>query len=203
MNDQHSQMVDLERALRALAEEDCHVQAPPHVHAAVMHTWDIVRPFARHRRGGRSGRAAILAIGTTAAAVVAAVVMYRTPSEPSRPEPVVARAAEKPRDVTDLPAIDGDTPTETHQPPPRRPRTRGERAAPGDEPGVVLVADPILDASAASIVRVRVSRAALVTLGIPLVEPDEGGSVDLEMLVGEDGVARTIRRAVPVAVRQE
>jgi hypothetical protein len=37
----------------------------------------------------------------------------------------------------------------------------------------------------------------------PLLEPDDRRSVDLEILVGEDGVARTIRRAVPVSVRQE
>jgi hypothetical protein len=68
---------------------------------------------------------------------------------------------------------------------------------------MVLVADPLLDASATSIVRVRLSRTALVTLGIPLVEPNDGGTVDLEILVGEDGVARTIRRALPVGVRKE
>jgi hypothetical protein len=44
---------------------------------------------------------------------------------------------------------------------------------------------------------------ALAPLGIPFVDPNDGGSVDLEILVGEDGVARTIRRAVPVVVRQE
>ena len=71
------------------------------------------------------------------------------------------------------------------------------------EPGIVLMADPMLDVSAMSIVRARVPRTALVPLGIQLVEPNDNGSVDLEMLVGEDGVARTIRRAVPVAVRQE
>jgi hypothetical protein len=38
MNGQRSQMADLECALRALAEEDCHVQAPPHVQASVMQT---------------------------------------------------------------------------------------------------------------------------------------------------------------------
>jgi hypothetical protein len=203
MNDRHSQMADLERALRALAEEERHVDAPPHVHAAVMQTWDIVTPFASHRRGGRRGRAALLAIGSIAAAVVAAVVMYRAPSEPSRPEPVVARPAERPRVVTNIPPTGGDTLVETHRPRPRRPRTPRETSVPRDASGMVLVADPIYDASATSIVRVRVPRRALVTLGIPLVEPNDGGSVDLELLVGEDGVARTIRHAVPVAVRQE
>jgi hypothetical protein len=60
------------------------------------------------------------------------------------------------------------------------------------------VSDPLLDATTASVVRVRVPRSALATLGIALVEPDGTGQVDLEMIVGEDGVARAIQRAVPV-----
>jgi hypothetical protein len=203
MNDPNSQMVDLERWLRALAEDDCHVQAPRHVHAAVMQTWDVVKPLAQHRRRGRSRYAALLAVGSMATAVVALVVMYRAPSEPSRPEPVVARAVEKPPLVTNGPPATSDIPVDAQRPRPRRPRSRGAATRPHHGPAMVLVADPILDASATSIVRVRVPRTALVPLGIPLVDPDYRGSVDLEMLVGEDGVARTIRRAVPVAVRQE
>jgi hypothetical protein len=205
MNDRmsNSEMVNLERSLRALADEDCHVQAPPHVHAAVMQTWDVVVPFARTPRHERRRLATLLAIGSLAAAVVAAVVMYRAPSEPSRAEPVVARAPEKPRVVLNPLAADRDTRTKVHGQRPRRSRTRVETMAPRYGAGMVFVADPILDASATKIVRVRVARTALVTLGVPLVEPDERGLVDLEMLVGEDGVARTIRRAVPVAVRQE
>ena len=38
-----SDMVDLERSLRALADEDCHVSAPPHVLAAVMQMWELYR----------------------------------------------------------------------------------------------------------------------------------------------------------------
>jgi hypothetical protein len=202
MNDQNSQMEDLERWLRALAGEDRHVQAPPCVQAAVMQTWDAVRPFARHRRQRRGRRAALLAIGSLAAAVVAVVVMTRAPSQPSRREPVAAPPVEKPPAVTIVPPAGSGTSVEARRPRPRRPRPPGDAMPPRFEPGMVLVADPILDASATSIVRVRVSRTALVTLGIP-VEPDDGGTVDLEMVVGEDGVARTIRRAVPVAVRQE
>jgi hypothetical protein len=76
-----------------------------------------------------------------------------------------------------------------------RPRERARKA----DAGVVLVADPLFDASVTNVVRVRVPRRALVSLGIPVVEPDVAGLVDLEMLVGEDGIARSIRRAVPVA----
>ena len=205
MNDRmpDSEIVELERSLRAVAEEDGRAQAPPHVHAAVMQTWDLERPFAQRRRRGRSRNATLLAIGSVAATIVAVVAMYRASPAPSRPEPVVAPAAEQPRVVTTEPRPEIDVPAEAHRPRPRRPRTRGETTAPRYAPGMALVADPILDAKATSIVRVRVPRHALVMLGIPVVEPDDGGSVDLEMLVGEDGVAQTIRRAVPVVVRQE
>ncbi len=197
------EMVNLERRLRALAEEDCHAQAPLHVHAAVMQKWDVVRSFARNPRYERRRLATILAIGSLAAAVVAAVLMYRAPSEPSRPEPVLARPPEKPPVILDPPAADRDTHAEVHEQRPRRSPTRVEAMAPRYGAAIVFVADPVLDASATKIVRVRVARAALVTLGVPLVEPDDRGLVDLEMLVDGDGVARTIRGAVPVAARQE
>jgi hypothetical protein len=201
VNDQNSQLLDLERSLRALAEADRHVAAPPHVEAAVMHTWDTVTPLAPHRRRRRTRRPLLLAIGSAAAAVVTVVVIYRGPSEPIRPKPIMA-VAEKSPVVRNLPPTYSDSLVEAPRPRPRRPRMRDETAAPRRDRGLMLVADPILDASAVSIVRVRVRRAALVTLGIFAVEPNDSGWVDLEVLVGEDGVARRIRRAVPVSARE-
>ena len=198
-----SETADLERSLRALAEEDRQLHAPSPVHAAVMQTWDALIPFARNRHRRRSRGLSVLAIGSFVAAVVAVVAIDRPPSGPSWPEPVGARPTETPRVVGHAPASASQTLVQAHSPRPRRPRTRREKAPPRYQPGLVLVADPGLDASALNIVRVRVPRAALATLGIPVIEPNDGGSVDLEMLVGEDGVARTVRRAEPVAVRQE
>jgi hypothetical protein len=134
---------------------------------------------------------------------VALLALYRASPAPGPPEPVVAPAVERPPVVTSAPPPDANSPAEVHRLRPGPSRSRGETVAPRYELGVVLAADPILDASTTSIVRVRVRRPALVALGMPLVEPDEGGLVDLEILVGEDGVARTIRRVVPVGVRQE
>jgi hypothetical protein len=205
MNDRmdNTEMVELEHSLRALAAEDCHVQAPPQVEASVMQTWYALRAFDRQRCDHGSPRAALLAIGSMAAAIVVAVVMNRAPSEPSRLEPVVARVAEKPPVITSVPPAERERSVKAHRRRPLRPRRQNETMAPPNAPGMMLVADQILDASATSIVRVRVPRTALLTLGIPLVEPDDGGSVEVELHVGEDGVARTIRRAVPVAVRQK
>jgi hypothetical protein len=114
MNDRNSHMTDLEQSLRALAEEDCHLQAPPHVHAAVMRAWDVSRPLDQHRCRWRSRVAALYAIGSIAAAVLVVVFMYRAPSQPSRPLPIAARAAETPTVVGSVPRVDGETPAETH-----------------------------------------------------------------------------------------
>ena len=65
--------------------------------------------------------------------------------------------------------------------------------------GFVLVADPAFDAAAATVVRLRMPRSTLVSLGVPIPDPDAAGEVDIELLVGEDGVARSIRRARAVA----
>jgi hypothetical protein len=158
-----SEMADLERLVRIVAEDDRRVQVPAHLEAAVMQTWDSITPLAVQRRPFRSIRTALLATGSIAAAIVTAIAIYNAPSAPSRPEPVAAPSSAE----------------------------------------IILVPDPMFDASAASIVRVRMPRAALATLGIPMAEPHEGGLVDLEIVVGEDGFARTIRRATTVAVQRE
>jgi hypothetical protein len=205
MNDSTNdfEMANLERSLCAVADEDANLQAPPHVQRAVMQTWDAWKPFLRppHRR--RRLGAVGLAIGAMAAAVVAAVVMYRAPVAAPRRETVVAHRPEPERAVISVPAEAADPPAVADARAPRpRPRVETTPTRYGSRPGLVLLADPILDTGAMSIVRVRVPRTALVTLGLPLVEPNEGGSVDLEMLVGEDGVARTIRRAVAVTPQE-
>jgi len=47
-------------------------------------------------------------------------------------------------------------------------------------------------------IRVRMERRTFARLGVPIANPDGDGMVDVEMLVGEDGVARSIRRATAV-----
>jgi hypothetical protein len=84
MNDRmdNTEMVELEHWLRALAAEDRHVQAPPQVEASVIQTWYALRAFDRQRCDHGSPHAALLAIGSMAAAIVVAVVMSRATSEP-------------------------------------------------------------------------------------------------------------------------
>jgi hypothetical protein len=194
-------IAELERSLSAMIDEDANLQAPPQVQRAVMETWDVVqlsaRPPHRRRRLGAVG----LAAGSLAAALVVGVIIYRAPAAPSGREAVVANKPQPEPVVTNVPASPNDPPAVSDGRAPRR-RTRVETTVTRYASGFVLVADPIFDAGAVSVVRVRVPRSALVTLGLPLVEPNDTGSVDLEVLVGEDGIARTIRRAVAVTPQE-
>ena len=63
----------------------------------------------------------------------------------------------------------------------------------------VIVPDPLVDPTTLRVVRVRMSRMALATLGMPLVNPDADSLVEVEILVGDEGVAQSIRRAVLVS----
>jgi len=57
---------------------------------------------------------------------------------------------------------------------------------------LLLVGEPILRGESARIVRVRMPASALPSLGIRGVTGDLAETVDVEVLIGEDGVARAI-----------
>ena len=71
-------------------------------------------------------------------------------------------------------------------------------APPPIDAGYVLVPDMAPDSASLTMMRVRMPRSAFSRLGVPIANPDGDGMVDVEVLVGEDGVARSIRRAAAV-----
>jgi hypothetical protein len=77
------------------------------------------------------------------------------------------------------------------------PSTPRDMAAPR-EFELVLVPDPLADPTSLQVVRLRMRRAGLASLGVPLANPDADGLIEVEVLVGEDGVARSIRRTALV-----
>lgn len=194
-----SRPAGLERALRALADDERHARVPPQVHVAVMRVWDATATSIRPRPAAQpSWWPVILAGAVAAAALVATLSVTRSRPDPGSHEaaPVVITErtlspAEAPRDAGNRIA---KRPVRARRDSRLAARARTARV----ESGIVLVADPVLDASALSVVRVRMPRSALALFGIPIADPDATGSVDLEVLVGEDGIARTIRRALPV-----
>ena len=80
---------------------------------------------------------------------------------------------------------------------PRR-RPVAPMAPPSIDAGYVLVPDTVSDAASLTLMRVRMPRSAFSNLGVPIANPEGDGLVDVEVLVGEDGVARSIRRAAAV-----
>jgi len=61
-----------------------------------------------------------------------------------------------------------------------------------------LVLVPEVEPGPLMLMRVRMTRREFSRLGVPISNPHGDGLVDVEVLVGEDGVARSIRRAVAV-----
>lgn len=202
----------VDSAMRELAATDARTVVPSSIEAAVMQAWDIhgLRPPAGEARGGltrwRSGAAkgwryaAAYSMIGAAAAIVVITVHERPPGTSSRtssPSAGAARAAERP------PSLQPPDPpgTEAGAPAPRSIRRTASPSPSPSAPGAtgttgsyVLVSDPLTDPSTITVVRVRMSRHALASLGVPIVDPDADRTIEVEMLVGEDGVVRSIRR---------
>ena len=99
--------------------------------------------------------------------------------------------------ITRLP---GDPlPAAVVEPPVRRRVAVPDRGRADGERGYVIVPGPLVDPTARHLVRARMSSRALATLGMPIVNPDADGLVEVEMLVGDDGVAQLIRHAAFVS----
>jgi hypothetical protein len=193
-----------EESLRALAADDAAAQVPPHVDAAVMAAWDAGNRERRRRERGLLNRRAALAwaiAGAVAVIVVAiaAVVGSRAGDDESR------RAG---RDIVPgesavplLPDIVPETVAPSRGPerpaPPGR-TARRSIAAPPVDLAYVLVPDAGVGAPPLTMMRIRMPRSTFARLGVPIANPDGDGMVDVEVLVGEDGVARSIRRAAAV-----
>lgn len=176
----------LQAGLRALAHEMAAEQAPARVETAL-------RAEFRRRRSARMWRRAAVVSGIAASIVMlAASAMIRLRREP-------APVAERPPVVAPTPA-----PELALAPAPAQ-RVRGSRPPRAARPAYALPREvatdffPVMGADLSdlrdrgSLVRVRLPRSALAVFGLP-VHPDRlGGTVNADVLVGEDGLARAIR----------
>jgi hypothetical protein len=207
---------DFDVSWRAFAESDARIEAPSRVRDAVMAAWDeaseAVPPSPRRYRH----------IWTTAAALAAALVLAtglallrdrgerhdRTPAPrtvaENRPEVVPnpssdppATAAPKRRATASDVALSGVA--QPFRAAGERPARRTARARSGAAtPLLRLAADPTFEAEPLQLVRLRMARADLEMFGVALLEPDTSGLVDVDVVVGGDGLPRDIRRIRPV-----
>ena len=176
--------MNLDESLRALAADD-DSQVPPRVDKAVMAAWDA---FA-DRQGPRQTW-----MGKSPRRMMWRRHMART--DRFRPWHVGAAACAGLAIGAAIGAVMGAmliTGTTTDN-------AAGRTVAPPApliQNELVLV--PEFDrAGPLTLMRVRMTRREFSRLGVPISNPQGDGLVDVEVLVGEDGVARSIRRAVAV-----
>jgi hypothetical protein len=191
----------IRRALTTLAEADASTRAPSHIERTVLDDFD--RQMARGDL--RRWIAAAWAYRQEGVAVAVAVSVtltlyfkgfdYRVGrSRPSVP-PVQSLASVPPPPQPTL------GPREALQPlaapasvSPRPSRRSRALKFPQAQPAFVQTArarsesDDFVQA-----VRVSLPRAMLPLLGVPIIEPDAAGTVNVEVLLGNDGLARAIR----------
>ncbi len=178
-------------AWSAFANDDAGADAPPALESRVREAARQVcaRRHATHLAARR--QRIIVALGTAATfAVVAAGLPSRNP-------------------VADKPAPSVDVPTGINAEPQQQSAAAvtgdGNRVATvpnGEFPDearrpntlVTLAVDPVQDTEQLALVHIRVSQDALLALGIATNEPGTSGLVDVEVLVGGDGLPRDIRR---------
>jgi len=176
----------LTRALRALADDEGRIETPPRVEAALMARWEKHHDERRHPKHAVRDRTRTFLRGaaTMAAGVVlfGAVVLDRklTPVRVDLPRPPVMPSETADLTLPSTASIDAAT---VHGP--IDSRAREPRST------VVLVGGPMASGELVQVVRMRVNRSALTALGITQI--GSGETVEVDVLVGEDGVARGLR----------
>lgn len=186
-------------ALEALARDTEPREAPPAIEARLRDALRSARVPAVAPAPQRSDAWKwIAAVGAAAGLVWLAYATQR--SGPNRPEPQAAVRPEAPAPV----AVQGES-----VPPPPSVAPRAERVAatdarrttgrrrPRPQPTVerfepLYPGDPLADLDAVHLVRVSVPRSALATLGWPS-RPGARDRVELEAMVGSDGMTRAVR----------
>jgi hypothetical protein len=173
----------LTAGLRALAAESA-AEAPPRLEGALRAAFRTPRPVARPlRKGG---------VWLAAAAAVVAIIGVAV-WQGRRPSPVPA-----PQQVAVTPALAEAPPKLPPAPPPaRRASQLPARRAPRPEIATDFL--PLAYVSDAreleqgSLVRVRLPRTAMASVGLPVNEELRSEPVQADIWLGQDGVARAIR----------
>jgi hypothetical protein len=181
------------RALRALADEDAARHAPPHAESALLDAFD------RQRARASAPRSAWRAVVTTIVVVPLVIAVYRIVLDPvdvSPPPPLepytMSSRSEPPRSALEV-QIDARTATETARP---VVTTRAEPVAAsnvrGSQPAPQVVSTNRGEVIGQTM-QLRLPRSALALFGIPVIAPEVEGTVNVELVLSEDGQARAIR----------
>ena len=161
-----------ERAWRTLADDDAAIGAPAELEARVLRAITANQP--------KRARPAQRVAGALAAV---AAILIATAWSMTGPQSAVIREA-PPLAVQPSSALAVFSPTVVPE--------RARHVA----PQIIRTArrEPDVPLETFQLVRLRLPRQALATLGFLLVDPEATGVVDVDVLVGEDGLPRHIRK---------
>ena len=157
----------LSEAIRLVAEDDRATEIPAHLETAVMKAWDVRagRDSRRFRLGAR--RVGVAALATAACAVLAAALwVQRAGDNGSATGPAPAAPGETVFDDVADSSLDSIATT-----------------------GVLMEEDR----ASLQLVRLSVQPSVLAAFGYPLANPTDTEPLDVEVLIGLDGVPRAIR----------
>jgi hypothetical protein len=160
-------------AWRQFADDDAAMTAPPELERRVLAAWEALQhPERRNRRPGQ--RRLYWALGAVAGALLLAFALrgHRPATVP--PPPASRAAVSGTRDAGALP--------------------RWPQPMPTADAVVRLTADPVLETETLQLVRVRMPRLALQAVGVVVSGPNADGFVEVDVVVGEDGLPRDVRR---------
>jgi hypothetical protein len=152
----------LRNGLRAMAEADAHLAAPPRVEQSLMKAWDTRTQRPSSARDGNRGVWTSLALAASCMLAVGLWARWAPgsggfrSSSGSRAEPPQVIAGRTDTSYDDMAWLDTDQ-------------------------------------ASLQMVRLRVAVATLAEQGYALRDPTGDGTVEIEMIVGPDGAARSVR----------
>jgi hypothetical protein len=172
-------------AWQIFVSHDRQLQAPPHLESRIM-------AATAHQPGPAASTGAVGFAFALAAAIALAVAAW-----PVRHAALPAPLAVQPLLIAAFPA-----PIAPDRPGPPAPIARSAEitahwsAMYQDLPVMLMVLDAMNtpQREPLQLVRLRIPREALQALGVPLFEPEARGLVDVDVLIGEDGLPRDVRR---------
>lgn len=171
LDDTRARAPHLARTMKALAELEATVETPPHVEAAVMARWDLSRRSEAEADASRRSEA-------TVDRSRASRVVRGTMTAAAGLTLVGALVWERGANQSPADVVSGVN-----------------RTAETQHTTVAVIGGPLMADEPIRVVRMRVARSVLGELGIPSAAQAE--TVDIDVLVGEDGVARGVR--VPIS----
>jgi hypothetical protein len=160
-------------AWREFTRQDAALTAPPELEPRVLAAWEALQHPQRRSHRPSQGRL-FWAVGAVAGALFLAFALRSHRATTVPPTPASGAALSVARTAGDL--------------------RHSSQPMPTADAILTLTADPALETETLELVRVRMPRLALQAVGVVVSGPSAEGFVEVDVVVGEDGLPRDVRR---------